>query len=165
MADIQVEGLDQLQRRFARLPKEVQRTCFNAMQAGAMDIIADAKNNLRSNTSVVTGLLRASGKVQKVNDSTLDAGFFSSENKGNGYAWFVEYGRKAGKFPPVDEIAQWVYKKFHLKDRKEAASIGFMIARKIAREGTKPHPFFSPAIERGWSKMMAKIQSIINVSL
>ena len=159
---IYVEGLDELLRKMDRLPAEVQRECFRAMQSASLDIIADAKGNLRVNGSVVTGNLRASGKVQKVDDKTLDVGFFSSDARDKGYASYVEHGRKPGKMPPPDILEAWAYKKFRLS-HKEARSAAWALARSIAKKGTKPHPFFEPAVESGWRKMIDKIAKIVKI--
>ena len=159
---IYVEGLDELLRKMDRLPAEVQRECFKAMQTASLDIIADAKSNLRVNGSVVTGNLRASGKVQKVDDKTLDVGFFSSDVKDKGYASYVEYGRKPGKMPPPDILEAWAYKKFRLS-HKEARSADWALARSIAKKGTKARPYFEPAVESGWRKMIDKIAKIVKI--
>lgn len=159
---IYVEGLDELLRKMDRLPADVQRECFKAMQTASLDIIADAKGNLRVNGSVVTGNLRASGKVQKVDDKTLDVGFFSSDARDKGYASYVEHGRKPGKMPPPDILEAWAYKKFRLS-HKDARSMAWAMARSIAKKGTKAHPFFEPAVESGWRKMMDKIAKIIKI--
>ena len=159
---IYVEGLDELLRKMDRLPAEVQRECFKAMQRASLDIIADAKTNLRVNGSVVTGNLRASGKVQKVDDKTLDVGFFSSDTRDKGYASYVEYGRKPGKMPPPDILEAWAYKKFRLS-HKDARSIAWALARSIAKKGTKARPFFEPAVESGWRKMIDKIAKIVKI--
>ena len=158
---IYVEGLDELLRKMDRLPAEVQRECFKAMQTASLDIIADAKSNLRVNGSVVTGNLRASGKVQKVDDKTLDVGFFSSDSD-KGYASYVEYGRKPGKMPPPDILEAWAYKKFRLS-HKDARSMAWALARSIAKKGTKDRPFFEPAVESGWRKMIDKIAKIVKI--
>ena len=158
---IYVEGLDELLRKMDRLPAEVQRECFKAMQRASLDIIADAKSNLRVNGSVVTGNLRASGKVQKVDEKTLDVGFFSSDSD-KGYASYVEYGRKPGKMPPPDILEAWAYKKFRLS-HKEARSMAWALARSIAKKGTKARPFFEPAVESGWRKMIDKIAKIVKI--
>lgn len=159
---IYVEGLDELLRKMDRLPAEVQRECFKAMQTASLDIIADAKGNLRVNGSVVTGNLRASGKVQKVDDKTLDVGFFSSDARDKGYASYVEHGRKPGKMPPPDILEAWAYKKFRLS-HKEARSAAWALARSIAKKGTKARPFFEPAVESGWRKMIDKIAKIVKI--
>ena len=157
---IYVEGLDELLRKMDKLPAEVQRECFKAMQTASLDIIADAKSNLRVNGSVVTGNLRASGKVQKVDDKTLDVGFFSSDVENKGYARYVEYGRKPGKMPPPDILEAWAYKKFRLS-HKDARSAAWALARSIAKKGTKARPYFEPAVESGWRKMIDKIAKIV----
>ena len=159
---IYVEGLDELLRKMDRLPAEVQRKCFKAMQSASLDIIADAKGNLRANGSVVTGNLRASGKVQKVDEKTLDVGFFSSDVENKGYARYVEYGRKPGKMPPPDILEAWAYKKFRLS-HKDARSAAWALARSIAKKGTKARPFFEPAVESGWRKMIDKIAKIVKI--
>lgn len=159
---IYVEGLDELLRKMDRLPADVQRECFKAMQTASLDIIADAKGNLRVNGSVVTGNLRASGKVQKVDDKTLDVGFFSSDARDKGYASYVEHGRKPGKMPPPDILEAWAYKKFRLS-HKDARSMAWAMARSIAKKGTKARPYFEPAVESGWRKMMDKIAKIIKI--
>ena len=133
-----------------------------ALQKGGMIIVNDAKVNLRNNGSVVTGLLRSSGKVQKVqgDEDAVDAGFFSQDTQG-GYAYFVEYGRKSGKFPPIDYIVQWVRKKLRITEEKIAKGIGFVIARKIAKSGTRPHPFFGPAVEKNKKAVVDAIAEAI----
>ena len=158
---IYVEGLDELLRKMDSLPAEVQRKCFKAMQSASLDIIADAKGNLRVNGSVVTGNLRASGKVQKVDEKTLDVGFFSSDSD-KGYASYVEYGRKPGKMPPPDILEAWAYKKFRLS-HKDARSAAWALARSIAKKGTKARPYFEPAVESGWRKMIDKIAKIVKI--
>ena len=159
---IYVEGLDELLRKMDKLPAEVQRECFKAMQTASLDIIADAKGNLRANGSVVTGNLRASGKVQKVDEKTLDVGFFSSDVENKGYARYVEYGRKPGKMPPPDILEAWAYKKFRLS-HKDARSAAWALARSIAKKGTKARPYFEPAVESGWRKMIDKIAKIVKI--
>ena len=159
---IYVEGLDELLRKMDRLPADVQRECFKAMQSASLDIIADAKGNLRANGSVVTGNLRASGKVQKVDDKTIDVGFFSSDARDKGYASYVEHGRKPGKMPPPDILEAWAYKKFRLS-HKDARSMAWAMARSIAKKGTKARPYFEPAVESGWRKMIAKIAKIVKI--
>lgn len=146
--DMWLEGERELfanmQRRFDGCSEAGRR----GIRKAALKIVNDAKENLRNNRTIATGQLRASGKVQKVegDPDAVDAGFFS-QNSGGGYALFVEHGRRAGKMPPWSIIAEWVYKKLRVRDRKKADGIGFAIAQKIAREGTRPHPFFTPAVE------------------
>lgn len=57
------------------------------------------------------------------------------------YYYWVENGRKPGKFPPVVAIQKWIKQK-HLptgngKKLPTLNQLAFLIGRKIAREGTK----------------------------
>lgn len=158
---ISLEGLDKVTAALERTDKVVRDAAMKGLRKAGMEIIADAQVNLRNNTSVVTGLLRQSGKVQKgPSDTSLDVGFFDTTNQHSGYALYVEYGRRAGKFPPVDELVQWARKKFRL-DEKAARSVGFLTARKIARQGSEPHPFFMPAVKKNYQKILNAVSDAV----
>ena len=62
-----------------------------------------------------------------------------SPNKGvlSGYAYLA--GRKAGKMPPVQAIENWVINKGikPIEANMKTSTLAFLIARKIAKEGTK----------------------------
>lgn len=167
---IQVEGLRELHLAFEKKAEETISAGRKGLRAAGMNIIADAKDNLRGNHSVVTGQLRAMGKVQKVEDDpdAIDAGFFA-RGSSQGYAYFVEYGRRATKTtvkgnPTLFQaIKQWLRKKgvsakgsalasaavFQGKSvDKMLDSLAAMITKSIHKRGTKPHPFFAPAVEK-----------------
>lgn len=158
-----IEGLDALVRKMQQLPAEARAKGMRAMQAGGMEIIAKAQDNLRSNNSIVTGLLRLSGKVQKVSETDLDAGFFDTRNEGSGYAEYVEYGRRAGRMPPPDVLTQWAKKKYRLDDA-EARKMGWSMAVRIAREGTRPHAFLGPAIKSEADKVLRRMREALGIN-
>lgn len=160
VGSIELEGVDELLKALAKCDRDVVEAAMQGIEAGAMDLIADAKENLRENSSVVTGLLRASGHVTRKKDD-ITAGFFDTTNRNSGYALFVEYGRRSGKMPPPDEISAWVYKKFHLKDWKAANSLGWAIAKRIAQQGTQPHPFFGPAVKKNQNKIIKAVRDAV----
>lgn len=56
---------------------------------------------------------------------------------GKYYLEFLDRGRGPGKFPPPDNIAQWVRLKIGIQDDKEVRQIVFLIGRKISNEGTE----------------------------
>lgn len=157
---ISLEGLDKVLASLEKLKPEMVKAAMAGLQAGAMDIIADAQTNLRTNGSVVTGLLRQSGKTQKVDDLTLDVGFFDTTNKGSGYAFYVENGRRSGRMPPPDELIQYCRKKLRMSD-SEAKKAGWAMALRIAKKGTKPHPFFQPAITKNRKKILDRLENEI----
>lgn len=67
------------------------------------------------------------------------------------YYKYVEEGRKAGKFPPIDKIREWIRVKpvlpqpFNGKLPTEN-QLSFLIARKIAEKGIEPTPRIETAL-------------------
>lgn len=137
---------------------EVMATAKKALSALGMRIIAQAKANLRRRKNIATGLLVNSGAVKEDGPVAIKAGFPTM------YAYYVEFGRRAGKWPPFDEILQWVKKrriaKLHNREERKALGVtklqdyitetyttAFLIQRSIGKKGTRPHPFLRPAFE------------------
>ena len=162
--DISLEGMNEVLAALRKTAPQVQKAVMQGLQEGGLAIIADAKVNLRQNRSVVTGLLRSSGKVEKVSEEELEVGFFDTQNK-EGYAAYVEYGRRSGKLPPIQNLAAWAYKKFHLRDWRAANAMGGAIAHKIAREGSTPHPYFGPAINKNQETIVKKVREAVGDAL
>ena len=135
------------------------RVLFKAAQGlkeSAARIVAVAKIKLKDNGSIATGMLRNSGSVRPQVDGTVDAGFYAD------YAYWVEYGRKAGGMPPVKLIAEWVRKRHITSDESDIESIAFAIARNIAANGTKAKPFLTPSYEENKSRIDKIMQKAIN---
>ena len=128
----------------------------DGLRDSAARIVAEAKIKLKDNGSIATGMLRNSGSVRPQVDGTVDAGFYAD------YAYWVEYGRKAGGMPPVKLIAEWVRKRHITSDESEIESIAFAIARNIAANGTKAKPFLTPSYEENKSRIDDIIQKAIN---
>lgn len=159
---IQLEGLDRLRETLKRLGPGAFDAAMDALEEGAMNIVADAQVNLRNNGSNAAGLLSQSGHVErKRRASELIAGFFDTTNK-SGYALYVENGRRAGKMPPPDMFDAWIQKKMEVKDPKERLSIGWALAKHIAKWGTQPHPFFGPSVEKNKRTIAKKVQDALN---
>ena len=159
---ISIEGLDKVLKALDRSDQRMVTAAMDGLRKAALNVVADAQENLRRNRSVVTGLLRQSGRVQAAGELGVDAGFFDTQNKEGGYALYVEYGRRAGKMPPPDILAAYAYKKLQLKDWAAARAAGWAMAVRIAREGTRPHPFFSPALEKNRRRIVQTVQDAIN---
>lgn len=168
---ITLEGERELYAKIEQTTQETLKAARRGLREGGMAIVADAKDNLRGNHSVVSGNLRASGKVQAVegDEDAIDAGFFA-QGSSQGYAYFVEYGRRSGGMPYPPDLVEWLRKKnlknkalksavyiFNAKRRKREKaytqgdfllSAAWALAKHIAKKGTKPHPFFGPAVEK-----------------
>lgn len=160
MADaIGIEGVAQVLKAMERYRVAINREALNGLKRCGMGIIADGQRNLRQNTppTWATGLLGNSGKViVNKDDDSVDAGFFDKRtDHSEGYAMYVEYGRPAGKMPPPSAFDTWFLRKFKIKDPKERLSLGWAMAKHIARWGTKPHPFFYPAVDK-WKERIIR---------
>ena len=85
---------------------------------------------------------------------------------------YVENGRKAGKFPPVDNILDWVKAKPQLArpnrlDRKELApkQLAFLVARKIAAKGIQPGNQLEEAIDIVYARWKDRIDAAITADI
>ena len=161
--EIEIEGLRNIRADFGKAKAMVDKAGMKALQSVGLEIVAEAKMNLKRNRTSDQGNLSASGKVQKDKGRGVDAGFFSAEG-GQGYAAAVEYGRGPTKEASPDgitletSIKAWVHRKLGIAKGKKLDTVAFLIARKIHRKGTKAQPFFVPAVE----KFADKIQDIVD---
>ena len=165
--EIEIEGLRNLRVDFAKASARAGDGVMKGLQSVGLEIVAEAKQNLNQNKTNNTGMLRASGKVQKDGDG-IDAGFFA-EDSSEGYASHVEYGRgptkKAGQIPLRTTLKAWVHRKLGIPYGKDLESATFLIARKIHRKGTKPQPFFVPAVKKFEEKVSNIVSEYVNKSL
>lgn len=134
--------------------------------------IQEARSNLGKNKSYASGELGDS--MSPV--ITIGEDYFKVEIRIKDYWEYVEKGRKAGKFPPVNKIKEWIMVKpvkpkvmtltrvWYVNNRVKGApkdirrerkyqhlpsinELTYLIGRKIEREGIPPRPFFKPALE------------------
>lgn len=156
---VHIEGIEKLNANLTRLGPEVLRAADRGLKSAGMNIILDAQNNLRDKHINATGRLSQSGKAQPVkgNEGGYDVGFMD----GKSYAAAVEYGRRAGRMPPPDEMGQWAYQKLRIRDRRLARAAGWGIAKSIARKGTRPHPFFKPAVDKNQTRIVASVRDAV----
>ena len=85
---------------------------------------------------------------------------------------YVENGRKAGKFPPIDNILDWVKTKPQLArpnrlDRKEITpkQLAFLVARKIANKGIQPGNQLEEAIDIVYARWKDRIDAAITADI
>lgn len=169
---MEVRGVPEMNRRFEKKAKQINHEANRGLYNVALLILADAKMLLKEIKNT-TGGLRNSGIIDRQKDETVDVVFKSN------YASSVEFGRRAGRMPPVDIIKEWVRKK-GLADTYTASGnrkkrgadfeasikgIAFLIARKIARVGTKPRPFLFPALRKNEDKVIAELKKAIKKAL
>lgn len=125
---------------------------------------AALKDRLASDGSNATGTLANSIKdIVK-----FDGKYLSVSIQLEDYWKYLENGRKAGKFPPVDKVKEWIrikpvipYSKGNNKLPNEN-QLSFLIGRKISK-GTSPNPFLAPTIKDFGlvDKLYSAIQSML----
>ena len=85
---------------------------------------------------------------------------------------YVENGRRPGKFPPIDNILDWVKAKPQLArpnrlDRKEIApkQLAFLVARKIANKGIQPGNQLEEAMDIVYARWKDRIDAAITADI
>lgn len=156
---IDQKSLQKLNGNFDEFARELMLACKEALKALGQRIVSQAQMNLKRGKNVATSLLINSGRTAEHADGSILAGFPTK------YAHYVEFGRRAGKWPPFNEILRWVKIRriATLHNRQERKELGvtklqdyiietyntaFLIQRSIGTKGTKPHPFLYPAFEK-----------------
>jgi len=130
---IKIEGLEELQRNFRNAGVNYRGMFSQAMQKATQRIQNVARNTITANGTTFQGNLVKSVTEREANHQR---GVVAVGEK---YGAVVEFGRTPGKkMPPVQPIERWASRKLGV------AGIGFIVARKIAKEGTKAQPYMEP---------------------
>lgn len=145
IVDVSVDQakLDRLMRKLA--PAQLNR----AWRDGMEDSLAFLKRAVQENTNVDRGMLRG-GIFTEIHGTTVDSMFgrVLPSPATKEYASVQEWGRKpGGKMPPVTVIADWAR-------RKGITVSAFVIARSIARKGTKGKFMFRDAARKGQTQVV-----------
>jgi len=166
-----LEGQEQLFANMDRFKRAVVSDyARQGLKKAGMEIVADAQQRLRKNKSNTTGALSNQGRTQELADGTIQVGFMD-RGTGSSYAEFVEHGREAGRMPPFKDLKRgllpWVSKKFGIypADGPKAKRAAYLVARKISNTGTRPHPFFMPAVEKNTQRVVDALQKAINMAI
>ena len=121
----------------------------------AIDIFNRSQEKIIEFKAIDTGLLRRSGYVRVDKFLEKEIGYSAP------YSIYVEFGRGAGKQPPIEPIRKWVKRKLKVRNEKEANKLSWAIAKKIAKEGIKPRPFMRNAIEEVKEEWLKKEKDLI----
>ena len=146
---------------------------FNNLQQVLDDFIKDVAETYR-------GLLLRDGKnatgelissIRPMTPELVDGTFECSLSLAPHWK-YVENGRKAGKFPPIDNILEWVKAKPQLVrpnrlDRKELApkQLAFLVARKIANKGIQPGNQLEEAMDIVYTRWKDRIDAAITADI
>lgn len=129
-------------------------TIDETIQLLGLDILSESQKNLSEHNTIDRGTLLKSGKV-------IPRWLEAEISYPTPYALAIENGRTPGTMPPVNKLISWAERKqIAWVDEKgrtiSPAQTGWMIAKKIQREGTKPQPFLMPAVETVKRKFMTR---------
>jgi hypothetical protein len=82
--------------------------------------------------------MRSSGRFERELEVDVRSNEVSFRGvlSGAHYTYQLVNGRRPGRMPPVDAIRQWIRDKRIQLDNISEGSLAYLIARKIAREGT-----------------------------
>lgn len=146
---------------------------FNNLQQVLDDFTKDVAETYK-------GLLLRDGKnatgelISSIKPMTpeLDDGTFECSLSLAPHWKYVESGRRPGKFPPIDNILDWVKAKPQLVrpnrlDRKELApkQLAFLVARKIAAKGIQPGNQLEEALDIVYARWKDRIDAAITADI
>lgn len=87
------------------------------------------------------------------------------------YAYYVEYGRRPGKFPPMNVIDRWIIQKgiAGIRDEKgrfiKRKGLRYLIGRSIAKHGIYGIGFVDAALEKSMDKIVDKYGEIAELQI
>jgi len=143
--DVDVKGLKEAQKDIERKLREMTGGPMGqTMRSATMMIHRDAKLN----APVDTGRLRASITPSVVAAEDKIQGIVGSNVK---YAPYVELGTRP-HWPPIAALETWA---------RSHGTSAFLVARAIARRGTKAHKFLQRAFESNQTRIVTMIERAV----
>ena len=130
---LEIKGLDKLKEHFTKSPQIVIQEINPAVQKSILILLAYA----RKNAPVDLGMLR--GSAMETNFGILKGTLKNTSP----YAAAVHGGTRP-HWVPIDAITPWA---------NRHGIPPFLVARSIARKGTKARPFFTESIQDGQSEI------------
>lgn len=124
------------------------------------------RDNLTLADAVASGDLAKSLKYEVKSGSSFVAVDVSLLD----YWYYVEHGRKPGKFPPLNAIERWIRVRRIVPYANNGKvptvrQLAYLIARKIARVGTKPRPIFATSLTETMAAMDAALEEAVTLDI
>lgn len=122
----------ELQQGLNRAPGTLESETRKAMTTGLLLLEAEQKRNAPRDT----------GRLQGSIHHTITGGGANLTGRvgpAARYAYWVEHGRRPGRYPPIDAVAGWA---------RRHGIHPFVLARAIARRGTRAQPFVAPSLQK-----------------
>ncbi|MBX9831655.1 MAG: hypothetical protein K2X78_01235 [Burkholderiaceae bacterium] len=129
-------GLDALKRGFDQAPEVTRRELLAAATQGTLLVEREVKDGMPRHTGMTAASVASDAFSTPV-------GVIGTVGSSQPSATFLELGTKP-HMPPVEALIPWVKAVLGVEP-KRARSVAFLVARKIARKGTKPRRVFEKA--------------------
>jgi hypothetical protein len=85
---------------------------------------------------------------------------------GSDYSYFLFHGRKAGRFPNINSIRNWIREKGIISDDLTEEQLVFVISRSISKKGTLEKGYkMKSALEKSMQKNLKDLQKTIFSSM
>lgn len=147
---VSMGALDALQRGLAQAPEQTQRELLGAMTQATLLVEREVKDRMPR----VSGISAASIASDAFSSSVGVIGTVGSSQPS---VLFVELGTKP-HMPPVQALVPWVRAVLGV-DAKRAPSVAFLVARKIAKKGTKPQKHFEATVAATESQVLRMFEA------
>lgn len=190
VVELDMQSYADCRKRIKSFDKVVQSAAMRGIKSSAVNVLGDSQRNIKAHDSIATAQLINSGKTKpNMSGRYVDVIYNVIQ------AFFVEFGRKAGKIPPYEPILQWVHKRgiaatytksgrkrssgaryayTSLKTRKthkvsnywkQATSAAIAIAKSIGKKGTPAKPFLYPALRSNENKTLVLVKQEIDKTI
>lgn len=145
MIEMKIVGLPEAQGKIDKVRGLLPTFVKAALFVWADDLISRARQNIDRQALVQSGRLRNSFSRRITVGGPAALTVRVSNDAPHALAF--ERGRRpGGRLPPVRPLARWV-RRAGMAEGADAVSVAWAIARKIQRVGTRPRPFFAPAVD------------------
>lgn len=144
---ISIAGLDAISRGLQEAPEFTDRVLREAMTEATLLVEREWKENVPKASG-----LTAQSITSDV--ASTPAGVLGVTGSSQASALFLELGSKP-HMPPVDALVPWVKAVLGISEPKEARSVAFLVARKIARDGTPAQRPMGRAVEAARGQIVA----------
>ena len=129
-------------------------SALKGLEASAQNIRNTAVKLVNENSSD-TGLLKNSIKIDRSVKGVRSIGTHT------GYGLYIEFGRRPGTWPKVDDLKRWVRRNLKV-NKKQLDWVTYNVGKKIYEKGTKAKPFLMPAFQREKKRIMFEVKKAIN---
>lgn len=150
MADVTIEGFDEVQALLTKLGAQAIETVKRQLAASGLELETEAKRNITDIPAVDTGKTRAS-----IHYRSADGGLTAEVAASGVVPMVIEFG-SAPHFPPIAPLEAWAHR------HGMPPGTGFAIAQAIARRGTPAHPFMYPAFDTIAPKFVKDLTAALN---